>query len=711
MAQSRLLIVDDDPEAASALQSVLKCLGYEVSGTAASGEDAVRLAENLLPDLILMDVELGGKMDGTEAAEIIHNRLQVPIVFLTAHSDEKVRSRAQKSEPFGYLLKPYHPEDLRVTIETALDKIRLESRLKASREQYRRLVEDCNYVFLTVSREGVFTYASPAVEQLSGYSYQELVGRPVVELLPSPEKIRVKRAIKGKCRKEIGEDEYRFHHRQGGLRWVRISWHPIGEEEETGSWSVMAVDITARKQAELRAERRYRDIAFLSRAAMEFIRTPPEGDIFGLIGELLRDLLGKILIGVNSFDPETRSLCTRALVGLDPKLRGLMEDDPAKLAYLLTEEAYRVLLTGRLQEVPGGVYEVGLGRIPRKLADRLEKRLGIRHIYSIGFGWEGVLHGNATILLPGGRDLDREDREVIETFIQQAAITLQRQRAEGKLRESEEMYRAIFQSANDIILFIDREGRIVDVNEKLEKLGGYPREELVGKKFSELTEIFHPDDLPVVAENFRRRIKGVIEPAYEVRVFKKNREPAILEINAAPIEKDGKIVGDLAILRDITARKKAQAGLEAATESLRIQKEDLERKTAALQEVLQYIEGEKQEIKERVAINVEKVFLPLLRGAKTRGDTVKTDDLGLLEKLLQDLSSSFGREVADPRKNLTPREIEICALIKGGLRTKDIAERLHLSPKTVSNHRDKIREKLGLKDRGANLVSFIQGLS
>ncbi len=473
----------------------------------------------------------------------------------------------------------------------------------------------------------------------------------------------------------------------------------------------MAVDITLRKQAELRAERRYRDIAFLSRAAMEFIQVPPGGDIYGLIGKLLQDLLGTVLVGVNSLDPESKSLCTRALIGLAPKWRGLMEDDPEKLAYPVTEEAYRGLLTGRLEEVPGGVYEVGLGRIPRKLAGDLEKKLGIRHIYSIGFGWEGELHGNATILLPGKRNLDREDREVIETFIQQAAITLQRQRAEGKLRESEEMYRAIFQSANDIILFIDREGRIVDVNEKLEKLGGYPREELVGKKFSALKGIFHPDDLPVVAEKFRRRIKGETEPAYEVRVFKKNREPAILEINAAPIEKNGEIVGDLAILRDITARKEAQAGLEAATESLRLRKEDLERKTAALQEVLQHIEKEKMEIREQVAINVEKVFLPLLRGAKTRGDTVKTDDLGLLEKLLQDLSSSFGREVADPRKNLTPREIEICALIKSGLRTKDIALRLNLSAKTVSNHRDRIRDKLGLKEQGVNLVSYLQGLA
>lgn len=164
MTAPRLMIVDDDPEGLSTLQAVLKSLGYEVTGSAATGEDAVRLAESTLPDLILMDIELGGKMDGTEAAEIIHDRLQVPIIFLSAYSDERIRRRAKKSEPFGYLLKPYNPDDLRVTIETALDNIRLSSRLKASREQYRRLIEDYHYVFLAVDRDGILTYASPPIE-------------------------------------------------------------------------------------------------------------------------------------------------------------------------------------------------------------------------------------------------------------------------------------------------------------------------------------------------------------------------------------------------------------------------------------------------------------------------------------------------------------------------------------------------------------------
>jgi signal transduction histidine kinase len=119
-APARILVVEDESIVALDLRSSLEHLGYTVVGTAATGEDAMAIAERELPDLVLMDIRLRGEMDGTEAADRIRRQLGLPVVYLTAYSDEATLQRAQVSEPYGYLLKPFADRDLQVTIQMAL---------------------------------------------------------------------------------------------------------------------------------------------------------------------------------------------------------------------------------------------------------------------------------------------------------------------------------------------------------------------------------------------------------------------------------------------------------------------------------------------------------------------------------------------------------------------------------------------------------------
>jgi PAS domain S-box-containing protein len=129
---------------------------------------------------------------------------------------------------------------------------------------------------------------------------------------------------------------------------------------------------------------------------------------------------------------------------------------------------------------------------------------------------------------------------------------------EVALRESEQKYRTIFESANDIIILLDTNGKILDVNARLTDVGGYDRYELIGKNISELAKIISKKSLPIVVTNLLKRMAGLGVSTYQVEMVKKNREPVTVEINAVPIRKDGKIVGDLAILRDITERRKSE---------------------------------------------------------------------------------------------------------------------------------------------------------
>ncbi len=131
----QILIVEDERILAADLEDRLKSMGYEVCARASSGEQAVELSAEKDPDLILMDIQLEGKMDGIQAASIIKERLDLPIVYLTAFSDEQTLNRAKVAEPFGYLLKPFQPRELRSTIEMALYKADMEKQLKQANQE------------------------------------------------------------------------------------------------------------------------------------------------------------------------------------------------------------------------------------------------------------------------------------------------------------------------------------------------------------------------------------------------------------------------------------------------------------------------------------------------------------------------------------------------------------------------------------------------
>ncbi len=126
----KILVVEDEIIVAEDIAGRLKKLGYAVTATVASGEEALeKVAENR-PDLVLMDIVLKGEMDGVTAAEKIRTRVDVPTVFLTAYADDKTLERAKLTNPFGYIIKPFQQNDLRVAIEIALHRHEIETKMR-----------------------------------------------------------------------------------------------------------------------------------------------------------------------------------------------------------------------------------------------------------------------------------------------------------------------------------------------------------------------------------------------------------------------------------------------------------------------------------------------------------------------------------------------------------------------------------------------------
>ena len=127
--KAKILVVEDEGLVALDLTERLRRFGYEVPAPAGSAEEALARERDTMPDLILMDITIQGPLDGVDVAQVMRSRRDVPVVFLTAHSDAATLERAKTAGPYGYVLKPFRDRELQIVIDMALNKHRIEINL------------------------------------------------------------------------------------------------------------------------------------------------------------------------------------------------------------------------------------------------------------------------------------------------------------------------------------------------------------------------------------------------------------------------------------------------------------------------------------------------------------------------------------------------------------------------------------------------------
>ena len=139
---NRLIIADDEVIISTQLEEFLKTKGFDIVGIATSGVQAVALAKELMPDLMLMDIVMPGELDGISAASKINRELKIPVIFLTAYADEEMINRAKHIGPFGYVLKPIQEQQILAAIEIALHKQNMEQKLQEAHDMLELRVEE-----------------------------------------------------------------------------------------------------------------------------------------------------------------------------------------------------------------------------------------------------------------------------------------------------------------------------------------------------------------------------------------------------------------------------------------------------------------------------------------------------------------------------------------------------------------------------------------
>jgi len=504
MSNIRILVVEDDSIVALAIQNNLKRLGYSVPNTVSTGEEAIQQAAETPPNLVLMDIKLQGELDGIAAAEQIYTRFSIPVVYLTAYADDETLRRAKDTKPFGYLVKPYEPRELHATIEMALYKHEMEKKLRESEERYRRLVESLerDYLFYSHNTEGVFTYVSPSITNVLGYTQEDFTIHYTEYLTDNPVNKKVERhtelSIKGE--KQLPY-EVELIHKNHDTRLLEVTEVPVFDEQG----NVIAVegiahDITERKQAEETLREREEMIRALVETSQDWVWSIDVQGIHTYCNPAVETILG--------YRPDE-------LVG--------------KLSLDLIHAEDRVQIEANL---PEWIKEERGWH--NQLIRWLHKDGDYRYLES-----NAVPILNVAGELIGFRGMDRDITE--------------RKQVEEALRESEKRFQTLAAAAFEGIAFTEQ-GMVLDANQQFADILGYGMDELMG---SAVRDLVVPEDLEFVES----RILAGSEAPYEHRALRKDGTMIYIEV-CHRMMSVGERSTRVTAVRDITERKQAEEALQ-----------------------------------------------------------------------------------------------------------------------------------------------------
>jgi len=253
------MIVDDEAAVTTQMEARLENMGYDVTQSASSGSEAIEFARRFHPDAVLMDIVMPSRVDGINATRKINKEMDIPVIFMTAYADDKTVKRAIGTNPYGYIVKPFHEKGVKASIEVALHKKRMEQRLaekdkqlNQSERMLRLITENMNDMVRLIDANGKKLYVSPSHKRVLGYDPEERLGRSVFEWVHPDDMEKVQRAFaEAVAGLTPGMVEYRVRHAEGHYVWLETTGNFVHDENGQNTVGVLnSRDITAHKQAE-----------------------------------------------------------------------------------------------------------------------------------------------------------------------------------------------------------------------------------------------------------------------------------------------------------------------------------------------------------------------------------------------------------------------------------------------------------------------------
>ncbi len=282
MKKTKILLVENENIVARDIENMLKEMGYDVLSVLSRGKEVVDKAEELQPDLVLIDVRLQGEIDGVEAADRIYRGFNIPVVYLTAYADEITMERAKLTEPFGYILKPFEERELQTSIEMALYKYKMEMQLKEREQWLFTVLKSIGDAVITTDNKGAITFMNPIAEKLTGWKQKSALDNPLNEVFKTKRqnsgkqfKISVTRVVEGKD--STLPDDVILISKKGEKTSVNFRVAPISDGKGSTAGVVLTfTDISSRKKTEEQLKLSWRKLKQVMEATVEAMASTVE---------------------------------------------------------------------------------------------------------------------------------------------------------------------------------------------------------------------------------------------------------------------------------------------------------------------------------------------------------------------------------------------------------------------------------------------------
>ncbi len=515
MSEFSILMVEDDAVEAIDIQISLESLGYKILDVLSTGEEAIESLTNKNPDIILMDIMLAGELDGIQTAEIIKEHHNIPIIYITAYSEDDTLERAKLTGPYAYILKPFDSSELNRAIEFAIYKHEMETKLERNLNNFRNIFENAPFGIFHSSIDGELYRVNSAYSQMFGYGSTEELIRQVNESSIS-DKLYVDMDCRQKFVEEVVKDDKwhsyknRYYRKDRSIMDAELSFRAVKDDNKNVLYLEGFVkDISEKKEAEKvlkEIESRYNIISENTGDVIWIFNI--ESNKFTYVSPSVYNLRG--------FTPEEVLKQTVQEVMTSESYKNISENLPQRIKMFLSgNESYRVM-TSEVEQVRRDGSLVPTEVVTTLLMDD---------------------KGNVNEILGVSRDISK------------------RKQIEEDLVESEERNRLLIENSGMSIGYYDINGRIIMFNKVgASQLNGKP-DDFVGKFVEEVME-------GKVAETLMERIskatKTTKSQVYADHISNPNDEKWFIYTFTRIENAEGNIIGVQVVSNDVTNLKRAQ---------------------------------------------------------------------------------------------------------------------------------------------------------
>lgn len=534
----KILLVEDEAIIAMDLQSSLESQGYIVIDHLTRGEDVMGSLNNNRPDIILMDIKLEGEVDGVETAQMIYENYDIPVIFITSYSNKSIIERAKKTNPFGYIVKPFEDRELYTNIELAIFKHDAEIKLKESEKKYRELSESIQQIIIEFDIDGYINYLNEPGMQILGLTRPELEKKVLITKFIGTdgfEKIKNRISVQSNNSKQKFIREHNLINKFGKHLFIDEYLTPIYNNNQLIGYRGLLIDITSKKLKDT-LNSLYNKVTLL----YDEFHVNPFDIIEFLLSEFKKHFshiedvyFNENLVNTNQIITHKNGVQKIRVYGNSHSEYVIESKRPL---YLRGNELDVFNSTNNIEII--GIKAVCWSGFPINFEN---KNFGV-------FVFQSFKNENALII---------SDFENLAVFFNNINSLLERISYLKEIQKSEEKFKLLVNSVNEGIIQLDLNTNITYINKQFSVILGYKESEVVGKNLFDAIKLTDTNKELLKRESLNRK-KG-FRNQYEISTTTKFGKNKSLIINSSPFTNSlGNIIGSIATIIDVTEKKEFQ---------------------------------------------------------------------------------------------------------------------------------------------------------